>query len=88
MRVLKWIADRCHGRANAIETPLGWVPEPNAIDIEGIKGYSRERLQQVQAINRDEWRRELLLQDELFMKLQSSVPKELIFQRELLAARL
>ena len=88
MRVLKWIADRCHGRANAIETPLGWVPEPNAIDIEGIEGYSRERLQQVQAINRDEWRRELLLQDELFMKLQSSVPKELIFQRELLAARL
>ena len=32
--------------------------------------------------------RELLLQDELFMKLQSSVPKELIFQRELLSARL
>jgi len=88
MRVLKWIVDRCHGRANAIESPLGWVPEPNAIDIEGLTGYTAERLQQAQAINREEWRRELLLQDELFMKLQSSVPKELIFQRELLSARL
>jgi ATPase subunit of ABC transporter with duplicated ATPase domains len=36
----------------------------------------------------EEWRRELLSQDELFMKLYSYLPKEMIFQRELLVARL
>ena len=38
--------------------------------------------------NHDEWRREVLSQDELFLKLYSHLPKELIFQRELLVARL
>ena len=36
----------------------------------------------------EEWRREVLMQDELFMKLHADLPKELIFQRELLVARL
>ena len=36
----------------------------------------------------EEWRHEVLLQDELFFKLHSDLPKELIFQRELLVARL
>ncbi|HAV16767.1 MAG TPA: phosphoenolpyruvate carboxykinase, partial [Acinetobacter nosocomialis] len=26
MRVLEWIIDRCEGRANAVETPIGFVP--------------------------------------------------------------
>jgi len=41
---------------------------------------------QVQAIDEEEWRREILMQDELFMKLHARLPKELIFQRELLLA--
>ena len=88
MRVLKWIVDRCHGRANAHETPLGWVPGAASFDLEGLEGYTPERLEQAQTINYDDWKRELLQQDELFMKLYSHLPKELIFQRELLVARL
>ena len=88
MRVLKWIVDRCRGRADAEETPLGWVPGPHSFDLEGLPPDAHERLDQAQTINIKEWRRELLLQDELFMKLHSHLPKELIFQRELLVARL
>jgi phosphoenolpyruvate carboxykinase (GTP) len=88
MRVLKWIFDRCNGLANANETPLGWVPGADSFDLGGMEGFTPERLEQAQTINFEDWRRELLQQDELFMKLYSHLPKELIFQRELLVARL
>ena len=88
MRVLKWIVDRCNGRANAVETPLGWVPYAKDFDLAGLKDYPPEKFDRVQNINYDDWRRELLQQDELFMKIYSHLPKELIFQRELLVARL
>jgi phosphoenolpyruvate carboxykinase (GTP) len=88
MRVLKWIVDRCNGGANAHETPLGWVPGPESFDLGDMENYTPECLQQAQTINFKDWRRELLQQDELFMKLYSHLPKEMIFQRELLVARL
>jgi phosphoenolpyruvate carboxykinase (GTP) len=88
MRVLKWIVDRCNGRANAVETPLGWVPYAKDFDLNGLANYSPEKFDRVQNINYDDWRRELLQQDELFMKIYTHLPKELIFQRELLVARL
>jgi phosphoenolpyruvate carboxykinase (GTP) len=88
MRVLKWIVDRCNGRANAVETPLGWVPYAKDFDLKGLANYPPEKFDRVQDINYDDWRRELLQQDELFMKIYSHLPKELIFQRELLVSRL
>ncbi len=88
MRVLKWIVDRCHGRVDANETPLGWVPNPRSFDLNGAPGFSLEQFEQAQAINHEEWRREVLMQDELFMKLYAHLPKELLFERELLVARL
>ena len=88
MRVLKWIVDRCKGQANANETPLGWVPGANSFDLGGMDNYTAERLEEAQTINYEDWRREILQQDALFIKLYSHIPKELIFQRELLTARL
>jgi len=88
MRVLKWIVDRCHGRVNATETPLGWVPGAADIDLEGLDGFTSEHLEQVLDIDIEEWRRELIQQEELFLKLYSHLPKEMIFQRELLVSRL
>jgi phosphoenolpyruvate carboxykinase (GTP) len=88
MRVLKWIIDRCRGRSGANETPLGWVPGDVDFDLGGMEGYDRARLRKAQEINLEDWRREVLQQDELFMKLYSHLPKELIFQRELLVSRL
>jgi phosphoenolpyruvate carboxykinase (GTP) len=87
MRVLKWIVDRCLGRAVGMETPLGWVPAHGELDLTGLADYTQERLDKAMAIHHDEWIHELHLQDELFMKLHSTLPKELIFERELLAAR-
>jgi phosphoenolpyruvate carboxykinase (GTP) len=85
MRVLKWIIDRAHGRAYARETLLGWMPHTGDIDLEGLEGVDFEA---VQAINVDEVRSELVGQEELFLKLAGDLPKEIIFQRELLVSRL
>ena len=86
-RVLKWIIDRCHGRAPARETPIGWMPRYNEFDWTGID-YPRERFLECMAINATEWQREIISQTELFLTLHDRLPKELIFQRELLISRL
>lgn len=88
MRVLKWIVDRCHGRADAEETALGWVPNISSFDVSNLPGFTRDHWEQLMAINHEEWRREIIMQEEMFMRLYSHLPKELIFQRELLVARL
>jgi len=88
MRVLKWIVDRCHGRVAAYETPVGWMPEPEDIDPKGLSAEDQANLPEVLSIDLDEWKREVLSQDELFFRLYSDLPKELIFQRELLISRL
>jgi len=88
MRVLKWIIDRCNGRARAYESPIGWMPYPEDFDLAGLEGFTRETFEELQKIDKAEWVRELLLQDELFIKLYERLPKELVFQRELLISRL
>jgi phosphoenolpyruvate carboxykinase (GTP) len=87
MRVLKWIIDRCQGRAYAFESVLGWMPQAKDIDLEGID-VTPDQLNAIQSIENDEFKKELLSQEELFLKLAGDLPKEMIFQRELLISRL
>ena len=87
MRVLKWIIDRCRGRAYAVEKTLGWMPRPQDIDLEGLNIRLAD-LEQVQAVDNEAVKKELLSQEELFLKLAGDLPKEFIFQRELLISRL
>ncbi|MFN8010710.1 MAG: phosphoenolpyruvate carboxykinase (GTP) [Holophagaceae bacterium] len=88
MRVLKWIVDRVHGRVSCVETPLGWVPKQEDVDLEGIQGFDPSKWHQVMAIDKDEWRRELLLHEELFEKLYDRLPKEFPPMRQLLLSAL
>ena len=88
MRVLKWIIDRCHGRSIGEETPLGWMPEPGGIDLSGMDHYNEKQFAQAQHIDSEEWRHELDLQSSLFEQLSNRMPKELVYERELLRSRL
>ena len=87
MRVLKWIIDRCNGRAYAVEKTLGWMPRPKDIDLQGLD-INLEDLEAVQSVDNEAVKKELLSQEELFLKLAGDLPKEMIFQRELLISRL
>jgi phosphoenolpyruvate carboxykinase (GTP) len=87
MRVLKWIIDRCRGQAYAVETVLGWMPRPKDIDLEGLK-INLKDLEDLQHVDLESVKMELLSQEELFLKLAGDLPKEMVFQRELLVSRL
>jgi phosphoenolpyruvate carboxykinase (GTP) len=88
MRVLEWIFKRCNGAATGHETQIGWTPAFEDFNIEGLEGFTKETYAKCMAFNRAEWKAELISQGELFIDLYDHLPKELIFQRELLAARL
>jgi phosphoenolpyruvate carboxykinase (GTP) len=89
MRVLKWIVERCRHGAHALETSVGWVPNYEDLDMTGLEGeITPEHWEKLQLIDKGDWQKELIMQDELFFKLYANLPKELVFQRELLISRL
>jgi phosphoenolpyruvate carboxykinase (GTP) len=88
MRVLKWIVERCQGRARAAETPLGWVPGYEDLDWAGLERFSREQFAVATAIRHEEWQHELASHDELFARLAPRLPRELALRRQALGAAL
>jgi phosphoenolpyruvate carboxykinase (GTP) len=88
MRVLEWIVNRCKGRALGHETAIGWVPRREEMQLGGLENFSDADFEKVMNISPKEWENELLSQAEIYLKLHHSMPKELIYQRELLASRI
>ncbi len=88
MRVLKWIVDRIHARAYAIESPMGWMPRPQDIDLHGMNGFSHEDFHQLMDVDCGAWTREVLSDEELALKLYGKMPKEFLLDREQLILRL
>jgi phosphoenolpyruvate carboxykinase (GTP) len=87
MRVLKWIVDRANGHGKSKETPIGWVPAYADIDWKGLD-FPKEKFEELQHFDRAAWRAEILSHEELFLDLKSHLPKELIYERELLICRM
>ncbi len=87
MRVLKWIVQRARVRAQAKETPIGWMPRYEDIDWNGLD-FSKERFEELQSFDRQAWRAEVMAHEELFLDLHDRLPKELIYERELLICRM
>jgi phosphoenolpyruvate carboxykinase (GTP) len=88
MRILKWIVDRARGRGYGVEVPLGWEPRYEDMTWDGLEGFTREKFEKVMAISTEEWKNELLSQQEFFSRLYDKLPKEFIFMRELLLSSL
>lgn len=88
MRILKWIVDRCKGKAPAVECPIGWQPRYRDIDWSGMESYSRPEFKKIMLTDREQWKNELAGHSELFEKLYDRIPKEFLFMRELLLSSL
>ncbi len=87
MRVLAWIVDRSHGRAGAQETALGYEPDYRDVNWTGLD-FAPERFAQVMRVDVARWTRELEAHDELFARVGSKQPRELIAERAKLGLRL
>jgi len=87
MRPLRWIVERATGRALAKETALGWAPRYEDIDWRGLD-YPEDKFAQLMRIDSDILLKESLSHEQLFMQFFDQIPKELIFERQLLVSRL
>ena len=75
-RVLEWVFQRVAGRAEAVETPIGLVPAPGAIDIEGIR-VSKEDMDELLRVDPEEWRAEVPRIRDHFATFGSHLPDPL-----------
>ena len=87
MRVLQWIIGRSEGKAGADESPIGFVPRPQDLDLDEIEGVSQEQLGELLAVKRDEWKTELEGQANFFDTLKPDMPERLLTEREKVAKR-
>src|SRR5580658_373610 len=72
-RVLEWVFERVGGRGDAVETPIGWVPAPGAIDIDGV-AVSAKDLDELLRVDAEEWRREVPLIREHYAQFGDRLP--------------
>ena len=75
-RILKWAIERIEGKADAVETPLGFTPAPGALDMEGI-AVTQEQINEALRVDRDEWRAEIPLIDEWFTQIGPKLPEQM-----------
>ena len=83
MRILQWIVQRSHGQAYALESPLGWMPRFQDLNWTGLDDFTEADFRQAMSIDRDDWDKEILSHDELFIRLNDRIPRELLAIRDL-----
>jgi phosphoenolpyruvate carboxykinase (GTP) len=86
-RVLKWVIDRLEGQAAAVETPIGRVPAPGSLDVDGLD-VTEEQLSRALEVDVDEWRAEVPQIQEWFEKFGDQLPAVLWTELDGLKARL
>ena len=86
-RVLKWVVERLEGTAAAEETPIGHVPTPESLDVEGLD-LTPDQVRKALTVDVDEWRAEIPQIQEWFEKFGDDLPAVLWTELDGLKARL
>ncbi len=88
-RVLAWIFDRCDGKDNAVETPIGFMPKDGAINTDGLADYYKETLPEILKVDTEGWLKEIKdVRENHYSKFGSHLPQELMDCLNDLEARL
>ncbi|MBQ6808426.1 MAG: phosphoenolpyruvate carboxykinase (GTP) [Firmicutes bacterium] len=76
MRVLQWIMARCFDEVGAVDTPIGYVPNAEDINLEGLD-FSIDTLKDILTVDKDLWREEVAGIHEFYAKFGDRIPAEL-----------
>jgi phosphoenolpyruvate carboxykinase (GTP) len=86
-RVLKWIFERCDGKAGAVETPIGRLPAEGSLDIKGLK-INMADMQALNSVDKDGWKAELPSIREHYATFGDKLPRQLNDELSALERRL
>ena len=86
-RVLEWVFERTAGRGDAVDTPIGYVPTTDALNVEGLDVTPAD-MAELLNVNVDEWRAEVPRIREHYAQFNERLPKKLSALVEDLEARL
>ena len=87
VRVLKWMVDRIAGRAAATDTPIGYVPTPSSLTLDGLN-ISRESLDELLSVNAADWAQETEATAKFFEIFGDRLPHEISSQQKAQTDRL
>ncbi|MGI5935730.1 MAG: phosphoenolpyruvate carboxykinase (GTP) [Oscillospiraceae bacterium] len=87
MRVLEWIMARCFDEIGAAEAPIGYLPRPEDIRLEG-SGADRDTLMKLLAVDREIWKGECRDIRKFYEKFGDKLPQKLKEELEVLEAKL
>ncbi|NBK79659.1 phosphoenolpyruvate carboxykinase (GTP) [bacterium D16-76] len=77
LRVLEWIVKRCEGEVDAVETPIGFVPKPEDINLEGLEDFSIDTLKGILEVDKEKWAKEAAGVEEFYTKFGDKLPAAL-----------
>ena len=86
-RVLKWIVERVSGKGEAVETPIGYLPAPGAIDTNGLD-VTDEQVAELLNVDVEEWLNEIESIREHYARFEETLPEALSDELAALEARL
>ncbi len=87
VRVLRWILERCENRGESKETPIGYVPTAQALDLNGL-AVSREDVESLLAVDKNDWLEEISGTHDFFGKIGPHLPQGMHEEEEALSRRL
>ncbi len=88
MRVLMWILARCEGKVEADITPIGYVPNAEDINIEGLDGITVDTIRDLLSVDKESWLADIENIKEFYAQVGDRVPAAMYDELAALEARL
>jgi phosphoenolpyruvate carboxykinase (GTP) len=88
LRVLEWVIERACGEAEAVESPIGYMPKPEDIHLEGSEVTEETLASKLLNIDKECWSNEVKDQQSIFDIIGGTMPKEIHDEREALSERI
>ena len=87
MRVLAWIVERVGGGGDAVDSPIGWLPTPEAVGFDEL-GIAPEAAQALLEVNPQEWLDEANERSEYLASFGEKLPAAIARENQAMVERL